>query len=65
MMANKHKDIIAFGLLSSSYSIMDSGWKYMYDKYNDVFRYVSNGDTAGLMVQSDLTKVMVLSGYVR
>ena len=36
---------------------MDSGWKYMYDKYNDVFRYVPlNGDTAGLMVQSDLTR---------
>ena len=52
-------DVIAFrdGLPSSSYAVMDSGWKYMYDKYNDVFRYVPlNGDTAGLMVQTDLTR---------
>ena len=53
------QDIVAFRntLPSSSYGVMDSGWKYMYDKYNDVFRYVPlNGDTAGLMVQSDLTR---------
>ena len=52
-------DIIAFrdGLPSSSYAVMDSGWKYQYDKYNDVYRYVPlNGDTAGLMVQTDLTR---------
>lgn len=55
----QRQDIIAFrdGLPSSSYAVMDSGWKYMFDKYNDVFRYVPlNGDTAGLMVQSDLTR---------
>ena len=41
-------------LPSSSYAIMDSGWKYQYDKYNDVYRYVPcNGDTAGLMVRTD------------
>jgi phage tail sheath protein FI len=53
------QDIIAFRntLPSSSYGIIDSGWKYMYDKYNDVFRYVPlNGDTAGIMVQTDLTR---------
>ena len=34
---------------SSSYVVFDSGYKYTYDKYNDVFRYVPlNGDTAGL-----------------
>jgi phage tail sheath protein FI len=33
---------------------MDSGWKYMYDKYNDVYRYVPlNGDIAGLCVRTD------------
>ena len=33
---------------------MDSGWKYQYDKYNDVYRYVPlNGDIAGLMVRTD------------
>ena len=44
-------------LPSSSYAVMDSGWKYQYDKYNDLYRYVPlNGDTAGLMVQTDLTR---------
>ena len=52
-------DIISFrdGLPSSSYAVMDSGWKYQYDKYNDVYRYVPlNADTAGLMVQTDSTR---------
>ena len=52
-------DIIAFrdGLPSSSYAVMDSGWKYQYDKYNDIYRYVPlNADTAGVMVQTDLTR---------
>ena len=41
-------------LPSTSYAVMDSAWKYQYDKYNDVFRYVPlNGDTAGLMVRTD------------
>ena len=41
-------------LPSTSYAIMDSGWKYQYDKYSDVYRYVPlNGDTAGLMVRTD------------
>ena len=43
--------------LDSSYAVMDSGWKYQYDKYNDLFRYVPlNGDTAGLIVRTDLTR---------
>jgi len=38
----------------SSYAVMDSGWKYQYDKYNDVYRYIPlNGDTAGLCVRTD------------
>ena len=48
--------IIAFrnALTNSSYAIMDSGYKYAYDKYNDVYRYVPlNGDIAGLAVRSD------------
>ena len=52
-------DIIAFRdlLPSSSYAVMDSGWKYQYDKYNDLYRWVPlNADTAGLMVQTDLTR---------
>lgn len=34
---------------NSSYSFIDSGYKYRYDKYNDVYRYTPlNGDMAGL-----------------
>ena len=49
-------DVATFAgsLTTSSYGIADSGWKYQYDKYNDVYRYVPlNGDIAGLMVRTD------------
>jgi hypothetical protein len=40
---------------SSSYMVFDSGYKYMYDKYNDVYRFVPlNGDTAGLCAYTDM-----------
>ena len=43
-------------LPSSSYVVFDSGYKYMYDKYNDVYRYVPcNGDMAGLCLQTTET----------
>jgi hypothetical protein len=43
-------------LPSTSYAVLDSGWKYQYDRYNDVYRYVPlNGDTAGLAVRTDFT----------
>ena len=39
---------------SSSYMVFDSGYKYMYDKYADVYRYVPlNGDIAGLCAYTD------------
>jgi len=39
---------------SSSYMVFDSGYKYMYDKYNDVYRFVPlNGDIAGLCAFTD------------
>lgn len=39
---------------NSSYAVMDSGWKYMYDKYNDVYRWIPlNGDVAGLCARTD------------
>ena len=42
------------GLSSSSYAVFDSGYKYMYDKFNDVFRFVPlNGDIAGLCANTD------------
>jgi hypothetical protein len=41
-------------LPSSSYAFLDSGWKYQFDKYNDVYRWVPlNGDIAGLMARTD------------
>lgn len=41
-------------LTSSSYAVMDSGYKYQYDKYNDTYRWVPlNGDIAGLCVRTD------------
>jgi phage tail sheath protein FI len=44
-------------LTSSSYAVLDSGYKYQYDRYNDVYRYIPlNGDTAGLCVRTDLER---------
>jgi phage tail sheath protein FI len=41
---------------SSSYIVFDSGYKYQYDRYNDVYRFVPlNGDIAGLAARTDLT----------
>ena len=43
-------------LTSSSYaSIIDSGYKYTYDRYNDTYRYVPlNGDIGGLLVNTSI-----------
>lgn len=44
-------------LMSTSYGVMDSGWKYQYDKYNDLYRWVPlNADIAGLCVRTDQTR---------
>lgn len=41
-------------LTASSYAVLDSGWKYQYDRYNDKYRYVAlNGDIAGLSARTD------------
>lgn len=41
-------------LPSTSYATLDNNWKYMYDVYNDVYRYVPcNGDVAGLYAKTD------------
>jgi len=38
----------------SSYAVLDSGYKYQYDRYNDVYRYIpANGDVAGLCARTD------------
>ena len=52
-------DILTYraSLNSSDYAVMDSGWKYQYDKYNDVYRWVPlNGDVAGLCARTDLER---------
>ena len=42
-------------LSSSSYGIFDSGYKYMYDRFNNKFRWVPcNADVAGLMVRTNV-----------
>ena len=39
---------------STSYSVMDSGWKYQFDKYNNKYRFVPlNADIAGLCARTD------------
>ena len=41
---------------NTSYGVMDSAWKYQYDRYRDVFVYVPmNGDMAGLCARTDFS----------
>jgi hypothetical protein len=50
--------IIAYrnALPSTSYAVLDSGYKYQYDRYNDKYRFIPlNGDTAGLCARTDYT----------
>ena len=50
-------NVVSFfnGIRSTSYAVFDSGYKYTYDRYNDVYRYVPlNGDIAGLTARTDL-----------
>lgn len=47
----------ATGINSSSYAVIDSGYKYRYDRYNDTYIYTPlNGDIAGLCVRTDDTR---------
>lgn len=54
-------DVIAFRQdaafnVASSYGVLDSGYKYQYDRYNDKYRWVPlNGDIAGLCARTDYT----------
>ena len=42
-------------ITSSSYAVFDSGYKYMYDRFANTFRYVPlNGDIAGLCARNDI-----------
>ena len=41
---------------NSTYAVIDSGAKYQYDRYNDVYRWIPlNGDVAGLCARTDYT----------
>ena len=43
-------------LPSSSYGVLDTGYKYQYDRYNDKYRYIPlNADIAGLAARTDFT----------
>lgn len=42
------------GLNPTSFAVADSGWKYQFDVYNNVYRWIPlNGDIAGLCVNTD------------
>jgi len=42
--------------INSSYAVIDSGYKYQYDRYNDSYRFIPlNGDVAGLCARTDYT----------
>jgi len=52
-------DLVTFrnSITSTSYAVIDSGYKYMYDKYSDEYRYAPlNGDIAGLVVRTDTVR---------
>lgn len=52
---NETNEIVAFrnALSSSSYAFLDSGYKYRYDRYNDVYRWTPvNGDIAGIVART-------------
>jgi len=51
----QRENTLAFfsGLTSTSYAVFDSGYKYVYDRFSDKYRYIPcNGDVAGLCVQT-------------
>lgn len=55
-------------LPSTSYAVLDSGYKYQYDRYNDLYRWVPlNADVAGLCARTDFTDDPWFSpaGYTR
>jgi len=42
-------------ITSSTYAVFDSGYKYMFDRFTDTFRYVPlNGDIAGTCARNDI-----------
>ena len=57
-LGNEIRDIIAYRnkFNNSTYAVMDTGWKYQYDRYNDTYVWVPlNADLAGLCARVDST----------
>jgi hypothetical protein len=52
------RQVVFFSLLqSSSYTVFDNNYKYIYDKYNDTYRYIPcNADIAGLCLQTTINQ---------
>jgi hypothetical protein len=53
---NPETKVVEFrnSLRSSSFAVLDSGYKQQYDKYNDLFRWIPlNGDVAGTCARTD------------
>ena len=51
------RNVISFfsPIASSSYAVFDSGYKYMYDRFANTYRYAPlNGDIAGLCARNDI-----------
>jgi hypothetical protein len=52
-------NIVSFyaSVASTTYAVFDSGYKYMFDRFNNTFRYVPlNGDIAGLCARTDINQ---------
>jgi len=44
-------------ITSSSYAVFDSGYKYMFDRFNNTFRYIPcSADVAGLMARTSINQ---------
>ena len=53
-MTNKVVEFFA-PITSTTYGVFDSGYKYMFDRFNNTFRYVPlNGDIAGCCARTDI-----------
>ena len=53
------ENVISFysPITSSTYAVFDTGYKYMYDRFNSTFRYVPlNGDIAGICARNDINQ---------
>ena len=51
-----YRNLLPASTEEGSYGVLDSGYKYQYDRYNDKYRWIPlNGDIAGLCARTDHT----------